>query len=92
MGDDVIRVRVRVEGRVQGVYFRQSTAREAAAAGVSGWVRNLPDGSVEAAFEGPRDAVGHMLGYVHAGPPNARVDRVEDRPEPPEGASGFGIR
>lgn len=92
MGDDVIRVRVRVHGRVQGVYFRQSTAREAAATGVTGWVRNASDGSVEAVFEGPRHAVGHMLGYVRSGPPNARVDEVEERPEPPEGDPGFLVR
>ena len=63
-----VRVRVFVEGRVQGVGFRQSTAREAMRLGLQGWVRNLPDGRVEAVYEGPRDAVEKMLAWSGRGP------------------------
>ena len=61
---DLVRVRVFVEGRVQGVWFRESARHEADRLGVSGWVRNLPDGRVEAVYEGPRDAVEEMLAWT----------------------------
>lgn len=92
MSSEAVRARIVVAGRVQGVYFRQSTMDEARAAGVSGWVRNLADGRVEAVFEGPRAAVQAMLGYAAHGPAHARVDSVETAWEAPEGAAGFEMR
>lgn len=85
------RARVRVHGRVQGVFFRQSTAQAAVREGVAGWVRNLPDGSVEAAFEGAPEAVARLVEFVRAGPPGAEVAGVEVADEPPEGLSGFSV-
>lgn len=86
-----VRRRVRVRGRVQGVFFRAATREQARAHGVAGWVRNLPDGSVEAALEGPPDAVFAVLEFVRRGPPGARVEAVEVHEEPPEGADGFHV-
>ena len=86
------RVRVTVRGRVQGVAFRAFTADEARRAGVAGWVRNRPDGSVEAAFEGPLSAVEALLAFVRRGPRSARVDGVETFEESPAGARQFEIR
>lgn len=86
------RVRVRVEGRVQGVFFRESTRREAQALGVSGWVRNCEDGSVEALFEGDEKAVERAIAFVRRGPEWARVLRVEVTDEPPAGGCrGFEV-
>lgn len=79
------RVRVVVSGRVQGVYFRATCAREAEDAGVSGWVRNRSDGRVEAVFEGRSDAVARMVAWMRHGPPDARVDTVEETEEPADG-------
>jgi acylphosphatase len=67
VADDIVRARAVVHGRVQGVWFRQSTAEHARALGVSGWVRNLPDGGVEAVFEGAPGAVDQSLGFVRTG-------------------------
>jgi len=92
MIDDHKRVRVIVRGRVQGVAFRAYTADAARRAGVAGWVRNRPDGSVEAAFEGPPTAVEALLAFVRRGPRAARVDDVEIREEPIAGDSHFEIR
>jgi len=76
-----------VTGRVQGVFFRESTRREAAALALAGWVKNLPDGRVEALFVGPRPACERALSFLRVGPPGARVDSVdarwEDGPDPP---------
>lgn len=72
-----VRARILVSGRVQGVAFRQSAADEARRLGVNGWVRNLRDGRVEAEAEGERAAVDALVRWCHAGPPAARVDRVE---------------
>ena len=88
----MIRCRVVVRGRVQGVWFRDSCQREALAAGVRGWVRNRPDGSVEAAFEGERAAVERLVDWCRTGPPRARVDGIELHDEPPEGDQGFRVR
>jgi acylphosphatase len=88
----IVRVRVLVSGRVQGVWFRQSTAERAAGLGVAGWVRNLEDGRVEAVFEGAPDAVEQALGYVRVGPERARVDDVETVRETPAGERGFNVR
>ena len=66
-----------IQGRVQGVWFRESMRREAERLGVTGWVRNTPDGAVEAVVQGPAEAVDALISWAHAGPPQARVDRVE---------------
>jgi acylphosphatase len=87
------RVRVRVHGRVHGVFFRASVRREAAARGVCGWVRNVPDGTVEAVFEGTERDVGAVVEFCRVGPLGARVDRVELTEEEPEGdLTRFEIR
>ena len=81
-----------VHGHVQGVFFRDTTRRRAAERGVAGWVRNSPDGSVEAAFEGEPDAVESLVRFAHDGPRGALVERVDVIEEEPEGLSGFGVR
>jgi acylphosphatase len=84
-------VRVTVSGRVQGVFFRTSCAGLARDLGVAGWVRNRPDGDVEAVFEGPDDAVERLLAWCREGPAHAQVDRVDVVDEPPSGQTGFDI-
>ena len=86
------RLRVVVQGHVQGVFFRETTKRRALSAGVAGWVRNLPDGSVEAVFEGERAAVERLVDYAREGPRGARVDWVDIEAEEPEGLSGFDVK
>jgi len=86
------RRRVLVTGRVQNVWFRASTAKAAARAGVDGWVRNLPDGRVEAVLEGTPEAVDAAIDFCSRGPELARVDHVEVIEESPEGLAGFKIR
>lgn len=86
------RARVLVAGRVQGVFFRAMCAREAAGRGLAGWVRNLPDGRVEALFEGPPEAVGAMVRWCRTGPAHSRVDVIEVHEESPEGLAGFTVR
>jgi acylphosphatase len=86
------RVRVLVSGRVQGVWFRGSCEQQAIAHKVSGWVRNLPDGCVEAVFEGSPEAVSSMVAWCNIGPPGARVKSVQVKSEPPAGEKGFSIR
>ena len=73
------RLHVSIQGRVQGVGFRYSTWSQALVLGLTGWVRNLPDGGVEAEFEGPRDALEVMLAWCEEGPRLAAVSRVEAR-------------
>ncbi|MCE7882263.1 MAG: acylphosphatase [Actinobacteria bacterium ATB1] len=85
------RLVLRISGRVQGVFFRQSTARVAAAHDVRGWVRNLPDGDVEVVLEGPRADVESVLEFCRVGPRHAVVTGVEVREEEPAGATGFEI-
>jgi acylphosphatase len=92
MIDRTVRARAIVRGRVQGVWFRQSTADEAHVLGVAGWVRNRPDGSVEAVFEGSPAAVERALDYVRTGPPRAEVTSVDVTREEPAGESGFVVR
>jgi acylphosphatase len=87
-----IRRRVVVRGDVQGVFFRDSTRERARSRGVSGWVRNRPDGAVEAVFEGDRDAVESMVRFASEGPRHADVRDVEVSEEEPEGLSGFDVR
>jgi acylphosphatase len=88
----MVRRRVVVRGRVQGVFFRDSLRRRAVADGVSGWVRNCPDGSVEAVLEGPEPAIEELLRFARTGPPRASVANVEAFEEEPEGLRGFEIR
>lgn len=85
------RKRVIVRGRVQGVFFRDTTRRMAESRGVAGWVRNNPDGTVEAVFEGPDDAVDDMVRFAQEGPRGASVEHVEVDDEPLEGLTGFRI-
>jgi acylphosphatase len=88
----VVRRRVVIEGRVQGVWFRETCRREATAAGVSGWVRNRPNGRVEAVFEGEPSAVERMVDWCRRGPSRAVVTQVEVFDEPPVGEFGFDVR
>jgi acylphosphatase len=85
-------MRVIVRGRVQGVFFRDTCRREAVSRGVHGWVRNRPDGAVEAAFEGPGEAVRAMCDWCRSGPPHANVERVSVSEEPLQGESDFRVR
>jgi acylphosphatase len=87
----MIRRRVIVRGRVQGVFFRDTTRRMAQSRGVAGWVRNNPDGSVEAAFEGPEDGVDAMVRLAQEGPRGAVVEAVDVRDEEPEGLTDFRV-
>ncbi len=73
------RIHLFVRGRVQGVYFRATAQREARQHGLSGWVKNRLDGSVEIVAEGEEDDVKDFLSWAHAGPSTARVDDVEVR-------------
>ena len=86
------RRRVVAHGRVQGVFFRDSTRREAERRGVAGWARNTPEGTVEAVFEGAPEAVSAMLEFVRGGPGHADVSRIEETEERPEGLHGFDVR
>jgi len=81
-----------VRGAVQGVGFRMALAQAARSRGAAGWVRNRPDGTVEAAFEGPEEIVGGLVRWCFDGPRAARVDGVDVHDEEPEGAAGFEIR
>ena len=87
----MIRRRVVVHGFVQGVFFRDTVRRSAETAGVSGWVRNNSDGTVEAAFEGENDSVERLVALCRAGPRGSRVDRVDVTVEEPEGLAGFFV-
>ena len=75
--EECIRVHLRIYGIVQGVFFRSTMRDVAVSLGVKGWVRILPDGSVEAVAEGPKEAVEKLVKWAHRGPPSAIVDRVE---------------
>jgi acylphosphatase len=86
------RRRVVVQGHVQGVFFRETTRRRALSAGLAGWVRNTADGSVEAVFEGEREAVDRLVAFAREGPRGARVDWVDVVSEEPEGLAGFEVR
>ncbi len=87
----IVRKRVVVTGRVQGVLFRDSTRRVAQRHGVGGWVRNTRDGAVEAVFEGAPEAVERLVAFCREGPPGASVDEIEVRDEQPEGAQSFRV-
>lgn len=79
------RAHVTIAGHVQGVYFRDATRQEARRAGVTGWVRNLPHGQVEALFEGDQEAVRALIAWCHIGPPDAHVDWVSVTWDDPTG-------
>ncbi|SDY42304.1 acylphosphatase [Halopenitus persicus] len=89
---DRVRAHVHVSGHVQGVYYRATTRDTAREHGVDGWVKNLPDGRVEAVFEGPREAVESMVEWCHEGSPRATVEDVAVTYEEPAGIEGFEIR
>ncbi len=84
------RVHVQVRGRVQGVMFRDSCRRQADRLGVSGWVRNEPDGAV--ALEAEGDAVDDLVAWCRTGPPGARVERVDVSEVEPIGSTRFEVR
>jgi acylphosphatase len=81
-----------VHGLVQGVFFRDTVRRHAHSRNVAGWVRNNPDGTVEAVFEGEPAAVEQLVAFVHQGPRGASVERVDVVDEADEGLSGFSVR
>jgi acylphosphatase len=85
------RARVVVTGVVQGVFFRGTCRREALNRGLVGWVRNNPDGSVEAVVEGRQPDVDDLVGWMRQGPRMARIETVDVTAEQPEGLSGFRI-
>ena len=87
------RAQVRITGEVQGVFFRDSTRQKAEELGLSGWVKNAPDGNVEAVFEGPSDGVREIVAWCEQGPPNASVANVEADFEPAhDDLTGFEVR
>jgi acylphosphatase len=88
----VIRRRVVVHGRVQGVFFRDSVRRMAQQRRVAGWVANRPDGGVEAVFEGEPEAVERLVEFCREGPRGAQVESVDVREEEPQGEAGFRVR
>lgn len=85
------RAQVVVRGSVQGVFFRVETRDRARSLGLAGWVRNAPDGTVEAAFEGDDERVESMVDWCRRGPAGARVERVEVAWGETEGENGFSI-
>ena len=87
-----MRRRVVAHGRVQGVFFRDTVRRLAQQLGVAGLVRNTPEGTVEAVFEGEPEAVERLVAFMHEGPSGAVVERAEVFPEDEEGLSGFVVR
>ncbi|MGH2690771.1 MAG: acylphosphatase [Actinomycetota bacterium] len=89
---DKVRARVVVTGRVQGVFYRAETRARARTRKLGGWVRNRPDGSVEAVFEGPRTEVESMIAWCREGPQFAQVDDVTISWERPIGQIEFGVR
>jgi acylphosphatase len=87
-----VRVQLRVEGLVQGVYYRASAQRTAVQLGLVGWVRNTEDGAVELQAQGPRAAVAALVAWCRRGPPAARVDEISQAEIPVvEGESSFAI-
>jgi acylphosphatase len=88
----VIRRKLVIHGRVQGVFFRDTFRRLAEQEGVAGWARNTWEGTVEAVLEGEEEAVDRLVAFAREGPEGARVERVEVFDEEPEGLTGFPIR
>ena len=91
-GGSDVRVHVVVAGQVQGVWYRQSCRVEADAAGVRGWVRNRPDGTVEAVLEGTPEAVERVVAWMRSGPPSAAVEDLRATQEAPQGEGRFEVR
>lgn len=90
---DLERAHVRVSGQVQGVFFRDSTRKKAQALGLAGWVKNRPDGKVEAVFEGPPESVREMIRWCKEGPRHASVENVDVDFESAAGdLEGFEVR
>jgi len=83
---------LRISGRVQGVFFRQWTVEQARGLGVSGWVRNCPDGTVEAHVAGEEEAVARLIERMRRGPPAAKVEQLEADEMRPELSDGFEVR
>ena len=92
MTEPPVRRRIRATGRVQGVFFRDGTRREAQRRDVAGWVRNCGDGSVEAVFEGEPAAVDALVAFTRDGPGHAEVEGLDVTREEPEGLRGFDVR
>ena len=87
------RAHVYVAGQVQGVFFRDSTREKAEQLGLTGWVKNLPDGRVEALFEGPSERIREMIRWCEQGPPHAEVENVDTQFEVSEGdLTSFEVR
>lgn len=84
--------KITVHGRVQGVFFRAETRKKAEALGITGWVKNLPDGTVRIEAEGSEEQQAKLLSWCNRGPENARVERVEYEPGEVQGFSKFRIR
>ncbi|NJL01950.1 MAG: acylphosphatase [Spirulinaceae cyanobacterium SM2_1_0] len=91
MSAPLVRIHVLISGVVQGVGYRYATTRQAQRLGLNGWVRNLPDGRVEAVFEGDRAAVERAITWCHSGSPAAQVSQVAAQEEAFEGLSGFEV-
>jgi acylphosphatase len=90
---DMERAHVRISGQVQGVFFRDSTRQKAEELGLAGWVKNLPDGQVEALFEGPSESVREMVSWCEEGPQRASVENVDKDFENASGdLEGFEVR
>ena len=89
---EIVGRKVRLFGRVQGVFFRQWTVHQASALGVNGWVHNAADGSVEAHLAGEEGAVAKLIEHMRKGPPQARVDDISVEPVEPENVEGFSVR
>lgn len=89
-------IRLVIHGRVQGVWYRATARREATALGIDGWVRNLPDGTVETVAAGQQEALDRFVAWCGQGPPGANVTRVEHHPagaeDLPERGTGFEVR
>ena len=91
--DRILRVRLKITGRVQGVYYRAATLQQAQNIGLTGWVMNCPDGSVEAIAEGAKPKLEEFISWCQRGPSDARVTQVEVRWETAENKfDGFTIR
>ena len=88
----MIALRLTIHGRVQGVFYRDWTIRNARRLGLSGWVRNEPDGTVSAQVQGEDGAVNQMVELMRQGPPAARVERIEQAQVEPETLEGFSRR
>ena len=91
-GEGTVRLRVRIYGEVQGVFFRAGAAELAQAEGVTGFARNEPDGTVTVECEGAPDAVERLRAWCESGPPRARVERIETIPLAPIRDNGFHAR